>query len=62
MSIFSICNTLFRGLLSQDIENQHITSLKYTVITPRNRAFGMLVDGTRVNALQVCFVALMLLS
>ena len=50
--------------MSQKIENQQKTSLKYTVITPclhqneRNRAFGMLVAGMSVNALQVCFVAL----
>ena len=68
MSIFSICNTLFSSLLSQDIENQHITSLKYTVMTPclrqteRNRVSGMLAAGTSVSALQVCFVALLLLS
>ena len=47
-------NTLFRSLLGQDIENHLITSLKYTVITPRlrknerNRAFGMLVSETRM--------------
>ena len=51
---FQYVNTLFRRLLSQDIENHIITSLKYTVITPRlrqnerNRAFGMLVAATRV--------------
>ena len=64
---FQYVNTLFRSLLSQDIENQQITSLKYTVITPRlrqyerNRAFGMLVAGTSVNELQVCFVAFVFL-
>ena len=53
--------------MSQDIENQQITSLKYTAITPRlrqmseNRAFGMLVAGNRVNVLQVCSIALVLL-
>ena len=47
-------NTLFRSLLSQDIKNHLITSLKYTVIPPRlrqnerNRAFDMLVAATRV--------------
>ena len=47
------------------MENQQKTSQKYTVMTPRlhqneryNRAFGMLVAGISVNALQVCFVAL----
>ena len=55
------------SLLSQDIENHEITSLKYTVITPRlrqnerYRAFGMLVAENSVNELQVCFVAFMLL-
>ena len=50
--------------MSQDIENQQMTSLKYTAITPRlrqNRAFGMLVAGNIVNALQVCSIALVLL-
>ena len=52
--------------MSQKIENQQKTSLKYTVMTPRlhqnerNRAFGMLVAGISVNALQVCVVALVL--
>ena len=41
--------------MSQDIENQQMTSLKYTVITPRlckmseNTAFGMLVAGNSVK-------------
>ena len=53
--------------MSQDMENQQITSLKYTAITLRlrqmseNRAFGMLVAGNSVNALQVCFFALVVL-
>ena len=53
--------------MSQDIENQQITSLKYTAITPRlrqneqNMAFGMLVAGNSVSALQVCSIALVLL-
>ena len=63
MSIFSICKHTIH--LSQDIENQQITSLKYTVITSRqnerNRALGMLVAGTSVNELQVCFVAFVFL-
>ena len=60
-------NTLFRSHLSQNIENQQITLLKYTVITPRlrqnerYRAFGILVAGTSVNELQVCFVAFVFL-
>ena len=64
---FQYVNTLFRSLMSQDIENQQITSLKYTAITPRfvkmseNRDFGMLVVGNSVNALQVCSIALVLL-
>ena len=53
---FQYVNTLFRRLLSQDIENHLVTSLKYkyTVITPRlrqnerNRAFGTLVAATRM--------------
>ena len=59
--------TLFRSLLNQDIENQQKTSLEYDVITQslhqneRNRAFVMLVAETGVNAMQVCFVDLMLL-
>ena len=53
--------------MSQDIENQQITSLKYTAITPHlvkmseNRGFGMLVAGNSVNAMQVCSFALVLL-
>ena len=53
--------------MSQDIENQQITSLKYTakrhvyVKMRENRAFGMLVAGNSVNALQVCSIALVLL-
>ena len=53
--------------MSQDSENHQITSLNFTVITPRlshngrNMGFGMLVAGTSVNALQVCSVALVLL-
>ena len=53
--------------MSQNIENQQITSLKYTAITSfyvkmsENRAFGMLVAGNIVNALQVCSIALVLL-
>ena len=53
--------------MSQDIENQQITSLKYTAITPgyvkmsKNRAFGMLVAENSVNALQVRSIALVLL-
>ena len=53
--------------MSQDIENQQVTSLKYTVITSRlrqnerNRDFGILVVGTSVNKLQVYFVAFVLL-
>ena len=53
--------------MSQDIENQQITSLKYTAITPhlhqneRKRAFGMLVAGNSVNVMQVCSIALVLL-
>ena len=48
------------SLLSQEIENQQITSLKYTVVLPRlrqnerNMVFGMLVAGTSENELQVC--------
>ena len=47
-------NTLFRSLLSKDIENHLMASLKYTVIMPHlrqnegNRAFGMLVAATRM--------------
>ena len=54
---FQYVNTLFKSLMSQKIENQQKTSLKYTVMTPRlhqnerNRAFGMLVTGMSVNAL-----------
>ena len=61
---FQYVNTLFKSLMSQKIENQQKTSLKYTVMTPslhqneRNRAFGMLVAEMSLNALQVCFVAL----
>ena len=57
---------LFSSLLSQDTDNQQITSLKYTVITSRlrqnerNRDFGMLVAGTSLNDLQVYFVAFVL--
>ena len=64
---FQYVNTLFRSLLSQDIENQQITSLKYTVIMPRlrqnerNRTFGMLVAGTSVIELHFCFVAFVFL-
>ena len=55
--------------MSQDIENQQITSLKYTAIIEHhlyvkmseNRAFGMLIAGNSVNALQVCSIALVLL-
>ena len=63
MSIFQYVNTLFRNLLSQDIENQQMTSLKCTVITPRlcqierNGTFSMLVAEKSINQLQVCFVA-----
>ena len=32
---FQYVNTLFSSLLGQDKENNQITSLKYTVITPR---------------------------
>ena len=55
------------SLLSQEIENQQITSLKYTVVLPRlrqnerNMVFGMLVAGTSENELQVCFVAFVFL-
>ena len=62
---FKYVNTLFKSLLSQKIENQQKTSLKYTVMKPclhqneRNRAFGMLVAGMSVNTLQICFVALL---
>ena len=53
--------------MSQEIENQQITSLKYTVVLPRlrqnerNRAFSMVVAGTSEKELQVCFVALIVL-
>ena len=53
--------------MSQDIKNQKITSLKYTAITSRLRqnerkyGFGMFVAGDSVHALQICFVALVLL-
>ena len=54
--------------MRQDIENELITLLKYTVMdnarftsNERKRAFGVLVLRTRVNVLQVCFVALSLL-
>ena len=63
MSMFSIC----KRLMSQDNENQQKTSLKYTAITPRyvkmseNWAFGIVVAGNSVNALQVCSIALVLL-
>ena len=49
--------------MSQDIENQQITSLKYTAIYVKmseNRAFGMMVTGNSVNALQACSIALVL--
>ena len=55
------------SLLSQEIENQQITSLKYTVVLPRlrqnerNMVFGMLVAGTSENELQVCFVVFVFL-
>ena len=58
---------LFMSLLSQEIENQQITSLKYTVVLPRlrqnerNMVFGMLVAGTSENELQVCFVVFVFL-
>ena len=61
---FQYVNTLPRSLLSQDIENQQIPSLKYTVITSRlrqnerNRAFGMLVAGNSVIALHLFLVLL----
>ena len=64
---FQYVNTLFRSLLSQEIENQQITSLKYTVVLPRlrqnerNRAFSMVVAGTSEKELQVCFVAFVFL-
>ena len=51
---FQYANTLFRSRVSQKIVNHIITSLKYTVLTPRlrqnehNRAFSMLVAATRV--------------
>ena len=67
MSIFSICKHTTGESFESGHLNQQTTSLKYTLITPRlrqnqrNRAFGMLVTGMRVNALQVCFVALVLL-
>ena len=50
--------------MSQDIENQQITSLKYTAITPRlrqNEQKRAFVAGNSVNALQVCSIALVLL-
>ena len=59
MAISSICDRTLKI-------NRVKTSLKYTVITPhlrqndRNRAFGMLVAGTSVNALQACFITLVL--
>ena len=55
------------SLLSQEIENQQITSLKYTVVLPRlrqnerNMVFGMLVAGTSENELHVCFVVFVFL-
>ena len=55
MSIFSICKHTVHASLSQEIENQQITSLKYTVVLPRlrqndcNMVFGMLVAGTSEN-------------
>ena len=64
---FQYITTPFKSLLSEDIGNQQKTSMKYTVITPRlcqnkrNRAFGVMVARIMVNALQVCFVALVLL-
>ena len=65
---YQYVNTLPRSPLSQDIENQQITSLKYTVITSRlrqnerDRAFGMLVAGNSVIALHFFSGALGLLS
>ena len=53
--------------MSQDIENQQITSLKCILITlsfrknDRNSFIGLLFTGASVNALQVCSVALVLL-
>ena len=55
------------SLLSQEIENQQITSMKYTVVLPRlrqnerNMVFGILVAGTNENELQVCFVVFVFL-
>ena len=60
----SVDKTQNMSLLNEDSENQQVTSLNYTVTTPRlsqnerKMDFGMLVAGTSVNALQVCFVAL----
>ena len=50
-------NTLFESLVCQDIENQPITSPKYAVMMPRscqnerNRALGMLANGTSKGSL-----------
>ena len=64
MSIFLICKHTFQ----ESFESGHRKSTdNVTVIYcdnamfTSNMAFGMLVTGTSVNALQVCFVALVLL-
>ena len=62
MSIFSIC----KHTIQESFESEHrnstdnITEIHYIRMSrlrknERNRAFGMLVAGTIVNELQVCF-------
>lgn len=67
MSAVSTCtciHTIQEFFFSPDVENQQILSLKYTVITlrlrqnKRNKGFDIVVAGTSVKVLHVCFVAL----
>ena len=66
MSIFLICKHIIQESLESGPRQStgNVTKMYY-MITPcqneRYRTFGMLVAGTSVIALQVCFVALVLL-
>ena len=67
MSIFSIRKHTIQESFESGHRKSHITSLIYTVITPRlrqnerNRAFGMLVAAPECKQVTSLFVALMLL-
>ena len=67
MSIFSICKHTIQESFESGHRNSTDTVTENTVIKPRlrqnerNRAFGMLVAGSSVNELQVCFVAFVFL-